>query len=243
MLAQALRSEGLALPPRDDEAGAQLWQQLARWASLRNADELLFEIGVGRKIASIVAKQAARMLREAGARPDAVLLSMGRYANDDALAQGSVLLDGSEGASVRYAPCCHPIPGDEIRGYLGRGEGLLVHTAECATGRKLFQRDSEHWIGVAWADELTRPFVSEITLLLTHAKGVLAQVAAAVSAAEADIDHVEMDKEYGLERETAEMRMLIAVRDRHHLAEVLRGIRRLPPVRQVKRVKPQAAGS
>lgn len=238
MLAQALRGEGLALPPRDGETTAPLWQSLARWAGLRHADELLTEIGVGRKIASIVAKQMARMLLESGAKPDAVLLSMGRFASsDDSAVQGLVLLDGSEGASVRYASCCHPIPGDDIRGYLGRGEGLLVHTADCATGRKLYQRDSEHWIGVAWADELSRPFEAEIGLLLTHAKGVLAQVAAAVSAAEADINHVEMDRESDVDRETAEMRMLLAVKDRHHLADALRAIKRLNAVRRVWRVK------
>ncbi len=238
MLAQALRSEGLALPARDSEASAPMWQQLARWAGLRHADDLLMEIGVGRKIASIVAKHLARMLREAGERPDAVLLSMGRYGADEGGAQGLVLLDGSEGASVRYAPCCRPIPGDEIRGYLGRGEGLMVHTAECGIGRRLFQRDSEHWLAVAWADEMTRAFEAEIGLLLTHAKGVLAQVAAAVSAAEADINHLEMDQEAGMGNLTAEMRMLIAVKDRHHLADVLRSIKRLAPVRSVKRMKP-----
>ncbi|MFN4115292.1 MAG: RelA/SpoT family protein [Inhella sp.] len=236
MLAQALRSEGLSLPGRDSETGQTLWLQLARWASLRHADELLTEIGVGKKIAGIVAKQLARMLLEAGQKPDAVLLSMGRFAAAEDIAS-LVLLDGSEGASVRYAACCHPIPGDDIRGYLGRGEGLLVHTADCATGRKLYQRDSEHWIGVAWADELDRPFEAEIGLLLTHAKGVLAQVAAAVSGAEADINHVEMDRESDVDRETAEMRMLIAVKDRHHLADALRAIKRLAAVRRVWRVK------
>jgi GTP pyrophosphokinase/guanosine-3',5'-bis(diphosphate) 3'-pyrophosphohydrolase len=196
------------------------------------------EIGIGRKFAGIVAKQMARMLRDSGEKPDAVLLTMGRYSTEDAGEQGLVLLDGSEGASVAYAPCCHPIPGDEIRGYLGRGEGLLVHTADCATGRKLFSRDSDHWIGVAWSDELTRPFEAEIGLLLTHAKGVLAQVATAVSSAEADINHVEMEKEETLDRETAEMRMHIAVADRQHLADALRAIKRLSAVRKVWRVKP-----
>lgn len=238
MLAQALRSEGLALPPRDEEASAAIWQALSRWAGLRQPDDLLMEIGIGRKFAGIVAKQMARMLRDSGKKPDAVLLTMGRYSTEDAGEQGVVLLDGSEGASVAYAPCCHPIPGDEIRGYLGRGEGLLVHTADCATGRKLFSRDSDHWIGVAWSDELTRPFEAEIGLLLTHAKGVLAQVATAVSSAEADINHVEMEKEETLDRETAEMRMHIAVADRQHLADALRAIKRLSAVRKVWRVKP-----
>lgn len=239
MLSQALRAEGLALPSLNDEDAhaAQLWQQLARWAGNRHVDELLVEIGLGRKIASIVAKKLARMLAEQGQRPDAVMLSMGRFAADDAPAQGQVTLDGSEGASVRLASCCRPIPGDEIKGYLGRGEGLLVHTAECAVGRRLFQRDSEHWIAVNWSEELTRPFEAAVSILLNNGKGVLAQVAAAVSSAEADITHIVMNDE-SQQRETAEMNLLLSVRDRLHLADVLRTLKRSPVVLRVWRVKP-----
>lgn len=242
MLAQALRAEGLALPSLDDEDqdAAQLWQQLARWAGNRHVDELLIEVGLGRKIASIVAKKLARMLAEQGQRPDAVMLSMGRFvAADDAPTQGTVLLDGSEGASVRLAPCCRPIPGDEIRGYLGRGEGLMVHTAECAVGRRLFQRDAEHWIAVSWAEELSRSFEAGVAVLLQNGKGVLAQVAQAVSAAEADITHISMSDE-SQQRETAEMSLLLSVRDRLHLADVLRTLKRSPSVLRAWRIKPQA---
>ncbi|MCB5531930.1 hypothetical protein LIP69_19345, partial [Erysipelatoclostridium ramosum] len=84
------------------------------------------------------------------------------------------------GASVQLANCCRPIPGDEVRGYRGRGEGLVVHTCECAVGRRLFQRDSEHWIQVEWAEELTKSFEAGIALLMANGKGVLAQVAQAV---------------------------------------------------------------
>ena len=68
-----------------------------------------------------------------------------------------VLIDGSEGASVQLAPCCRPIPGDAIVGYLGRGEGLMVHTAECSVGKRLFERDSERWMSVDWAEQPTPP--------------------------------------------------------------------------------------
>ncbi|MDY0746523.1 bifunctional (p)ppGpp synthetase/guanosine-3',5'-bis(diphosphate) 3'-pyrophosphohydrolase [Paucibacter sp. R3-3] len=239
MLAQALRAEGLALPSLNDEdfEAAQLWQQLARWAGNRHVDELLVEVGMGRKIASIVAKKLARMLAEQGQRPDAVMLSMGRFATDDAPAQGSVTIDGSEGASVRLAPCCRPIPGDEVKGYLGRGEGLVVHTAECSVGKRLFQRDSEHWIAVNWAEELTRSFEAAISVMLHNGKGVLAQVASAVSAAEADITHISMGEEPQNGKD-AEMNLLLSVRDRLHLADVLRTLNRSPAVRRAKRVKP-----
>ena len=244
MLAQAVRAEGLSLPSLSDEddAAAALWQQLARWAGNRQVDELLVDVGLGRKIATIVAKKMARMLAEQGERPDAVLLSYGRFAADNATAQGQVTLDGSEGASVRLAPCCRPIPGDDVKGYLGRGEGLIVHTSECAIGRRLFQRDPEHWIAVNWAEELTRSYEASIALLLTNSKGMLAQVASAVSSAEADITHISMSDE-SKEHETAELNLLVAVRDRLHLAEVLRTLKRSPAVIKAWRIKPVASGS
>jgi len=138
---------------------------------------------------------------------------------------------------VRLATCCRPIPGDDIRGYLGRGEGLKVHTAECQVGRRLFQRDSEHWISVAWADELTRSFEAGVGVLMKNGKGVLAQIAMAVSAAEADITHIAMTEE-SQDLETAEMQLLLSVRDRLHLADVLRTLKRSPAVLRVWRVKP-----
>jgi GTP pyrophosphokinase/guanosine-3',5'-bis(diphosphate) 3'-pyrophosphohydrolase len=239
MLTQALRAEGMQLPSMDDEnqVAAQAWQQLARWAGNRHVDELLVDVGLGRKIATIVAKKLAQILTDQGHRPDAVMLSIGRFASDNLPAQGQVMLDGSEGASVRLAHCCRPIPGDEIKGYLGRGEGLLVHTAECSIGRKLFQRDAENWIATTWAEELTRPFEAAVSLLLNNGKGVLAQVASAVSAAEADITHISMSDD-SQQHETAEMNLLLSVRDRLHLADVLRTLKRSPAVLKVWRVKP-----
>ncbi|MBT9455532.1 MAG: bifunctional (p)ppGpp synthetase/guanosine-3',5'-bis(diphosphate) 3'-pyrophosphohydrolase [Burkholderiaceae bacterium] len=238
MLAQALRAEGLSLPSQDpdDAQSSALWQQLTRWSGNRHADELMVQIAQGRKIASIVAKQLARLMGEQGAKPDAVTLTLGRYAQDDGPRQSLVSIDGSESASVQLARCCHPIPGDEITGYLGRGEGLIVHTQECGVGRRLLQRDSEHWIKVAWAEELTRPFEAAIGVLLSNGKGVLAQVAAAVSSAEADITHIAMGDD--AQGETVELKLLLSVRDRLHLAEVLRILKRSASTRRVWRIKP-----
>ena len=239
MLAQALRAEGLNMPSSDpaDAEAAALWQQLTRWSGNRQRADLMADIALGRKIAGIVAKRLAALMVDQGARPDAVTLTMGRYAADDSGAtQGVVFIDGSEGASVQLAQCCRPIPGDGLVGYLGRGEGLVVHTSDCHVGRKLFERDSERWMQVEWAEELTRPFETAILVLVRNGKGVLAQVAAAISAAEADITHLDMGQEKPTE--SAELKLLISVRDRLHLAEVLRALRRSPTVLRVARVKP-----
>jgi GTP pyrophosphokinase/guanosine-3',5'-bis(diphosphate) 3'-pyrophosphohydrolase len=236
MLAQALRAEGLVLPGEDGDDAA-LWQQLTRWSGNRSRQDLFTDIGLGRKIATIVATRLARLMAEGGSRPDPLTLTMGRYAVDDsAPSQGIVLIDGSEGASVQLAPCCRPIPGDSLVGNLGRGEGLTVHTVECSVGKRLFERDSERWMGVEWAEQPTRPFETAVSLLVTNGKGVLAQVASAVSHAEADITHIDMGHERA--SETTELRLLVSVRDRLHLAEVMRMLRRSPAVQKVARVKP-----
>ena len=162
---------------------------------------------------------------------------MGRYAADDsAPSQGLVLIDGDEGASVQLATCCRPIPGDAIVGYLGRGEGLMVHTAECSVGKRLFERDSEHWMGVDWAEQPTRAFEAGVLLLVNNGKGVLAQVAHAVSAAEADITHIDMGNEPA--SDATELQLRLSVRDRLHLAEVMRTLKRSPSVLRVSRIKP-----
>jgi GTP pyrophosphokinase/guanosine-3',5'-bis(diphosphate) 3'-pyrophosphohydrolase len=237
MLSQAMRVEGLGLPSLEaDDPAAKIWHELAAWAGSSGTEQLLVDIGAGRKIAAIIAKKMARLMAEQGQKPDAVSLTLGRFA-EAPVDRGSVLIDGSEGASVQLAGCCRPIPGDEVRGYLGRGEGLIVHTCDCAVGKKLFQRDSEHWIRVEWADELTRSFEAAVTLLLANGKGVLAQVAQAVAKAEADITHIAMGDEAPALAEV-EMNLLLAVRDRLHLADVLRVLRRTPAVQRVSRVKP-----
>jgi GTP pyrophosphokinase/guanosine-3',5'-bis(diphosphate) 3'-pyrophosphohydrolase len=238
LLTQSMRAEGLQVPSSDpaDAGAAALWQQLTRWSGNRNRGELLVDIGLGRKIGTIVAKRLSHLMAERGIKPDAVMLTMGRYAPDDSAAsQGVVFVDGSQGASITLAPCCRPIPGDEIVGYLGRGEGLTVHTAACPTGKRLYERDTERWMTVDWSEDLSRTFETPLVVLARNGKGVLSQVASAISAAEADITHLDMDPE-PIE-DTLELRLLISVRDRVHLAEVLRTMRRSPAVLRVSRYR------
>ncbi len=238
LFAQALRAEGHEPPQSDpsDTQGAALWLQLSRWSGTRNRGELLVDIGLGRKVAVIVAKRMAGFMREKGIKPDPLLMTQGLFSVEEASnRQGLVFVDGGEGTSIQFATCCRPLPGDELVGYLGRGEGLLVHTAECNTGKRLFERDSERWMQVEWAEELKRSFDTSLHLLVKNGKGVLAQVASAIAAAEADIVHIDMDPEPA--EETIELRLLVCVRDRVHFAGVLRTLRRSPVVLKVARYR------
>ncbi len=239
LLSQALRPEGLTLPRGDEHTegkDGELWQALNRWGGNRSRDDLLIDIGLGRKIAPMVAKRIAQIMAEFGERPDALTLTLGRFAAIESPSQGSVIIDGSEGATVQLAPCCRPIPGDPIAGYLGRGEGLVVHTQMCGVGKRLFERDPDRWIDVGWSEEPTRAFDTDIQVLVANGKGVLAQVAASISSAETDITHIEMgDERLG---ETAELKLTLSVRDTEHLQDVLRTLKRCPVVLKVNRVSP-----
>ncbi len=237
LLAQALRAEGIENLPEDDAAHHPIWEKLLRFTGSRNRAELLTDLGLGKRIASIVAKRLMTLMGEGGGeKPNALLLTRERYTAHESVSQGSVMLDGSENASVQYAPCCRPIPGDNILGYLGRGEGLVVHVSECAVAKRLQNKDSERFIAVEWSDDPVRAFETSVMVTVTNDKGVLARVAAALAGAEADITHLDMGNEAA--QDATDMRFLIAVRDQPHLEAVLRNVRRTASVLRARRVLP-----
>jgi GTP pyrophosphokinase len=237
LLAQALRAEGIDQMPKQEGVYAPLWEKLLHFTGSKTKAELLTDIGLGKRVASIVAKRLASLLSDTGLKPDALLLSRERFTAHENVSQGSVVVDGSENASVQYAACCRPVPGDGILGYLGRGEGLVVHTDQCSVGLRLKHKDSERFIAVEWAEEPTRAFEVAVVVTVSNGKGVLARVASAITSAEADITHVLMADEVS-GQEATDLRFLFTVRDKAHLEAVLANLRRVPSVLQAQRVVP-----
>jgi len=225
---QALRSEGISKFFEDSANYSVIWDKLLRYTGNKNKQELLTDIGLGKRIANIVAKRVAQLMAEAGERPDALLLTRERFAAQENTGHSHITIDGSENASVLFAQCCRPIPGDAIVGYLGRGEGLVVHTQSCPVARKLQHKDSERFIGVDWSDEPVRSFETGIIVTVSNGKGVLAKVAAALAAAEADIIHIDMGHEAA--QSDTDLRFVVSVRDISHLEAALRNLRRTAAV-------------
>lgn len=236
LLAQALRAEGMERLPPDNEQYHGVWEKLLRFTGNKSRAELLTDLGLGKRIASIVAKRLMVQLSELGEKPDALLLSRERFTAHENVSQGSIILDGSENASVQFASCCRPVPGDAIVGYLGRGEGLVVHTEDCTVARRLQHKDAERFIGVEWSDEPMRSFETGILVTVANGKGALARVAAALANAEADITHVDMDDER--RQDATDLRFVVSVRDRTHLDSVLRNLKRTASVMNAVRVRP-----
>jgi GTP diphosphokinase / guanosine-3',5'-bis(diphosphate) 3'-diphosphatase len=236
LLLQALRSEGIDALPAADDAAQTLWAKLLRFSGNQNRSEMLADIGLGKRVASIVAKRLVSLLSAAGIKPDPLLMSKERFTAHEQISQGAIVLDGRDGGTVQYASCCQPIPGDAITGYLGRGEGLHVHTAECSVATKLMQKDKERFIAVEWSDEPLRAFATTVVVTVQSGKGVLAKVAAAMASAEADIKSVDLGRDSEVGAPTADLRFVIDVRDVSHLNAVLRTLARTAHVNKAKRI-------
>jgi GTP pyrophosphokinase len=234
MLVQALRAEGIENLPASTGATSGIWDKLLRFSGNRTRAELMTDIGHGKRIANMVAKRLTKLLADAGEKPDALLLTRERFVVRENVSQNSVTIDGSESTSVRFGNCCRPIPGDSIVGYLGRGEGLTIHASDCQVAKKLHYKDSERFIAVEWSDEPVRSFETGIVVTVNNAKGVLAKVAGALAAAEADITQVDMtDSTHGV----MDLRFVISIHDLSQLEAVFKNLRRSPAVVKVQRSK------
>jgi GTP pyrophosphokinase len=235
MLTQSLRAEGIENLPENMGPNSAVWDKLLRFSGNRTRSELMTDIGLGKRIASIVAKRLAKLLADTGEKPDALLLTRERFIAGETVAQGSVSIDGSQSTAVRFASCCRPIPGDSIVGYLGRGEGLTVHASDCHVAKKLQYKDSERFISVEWADEPVRAFETGIVVTVTNGKGVLAKVAGALAMAEADITQIDMTDVST--NDVMDLRFVISVRDLSQLEIAFKNLRRTTNVLKVQRSK------
>ncbi len=241
LLLQAVRTEGLLQLPSNAQNDHAIWEKLFRFTGNKDRAELMADIAIGKKVATIVAKRLVHLLSDAGVKPDALLITRERFFSHEPISQGAITLDGSENASVKFATCCRPIPGDPILGYLGRGEGLTIHIARCPVVKRLQYKDAERFIVVDWSDEPVRNFEVGVIATVANGKGVLAKVAVTLANSESDISHVDMGTEYA--QDATDLRFVIEVRDRAHLDTVLKNLRRTSSVLTAERMLPSGTES
>lgn len=236
LLTQAVRAEGFQQLPTDSQSDTAIWEKLLRFTGNRDKAELMSDVALGKRVASIVAKRLTQLMTDSGEKIDALLITKERFFSSEPLSQGAITLDGSENASVKFATCCRPIPGDAILGYLGRGEGLTIHITQCPVVKRLQNKDAERFIVVEWSDEPVRSFEVGVIATVANGKGVLAKVAVTLANSESDISHVDMGSEYA--QDATDLRFVISVRDRTHLDLVLKNLRRTASVLTAERMLP-----
>ena len=220
LLSQALGQLGI----RHDLSVLTIDRLLAE-SSAKSMDEVYADIGIGKRMPALVARHIFGLLDGAVAA-----IPSQEHAGGEL---DPVTIYGSEGVSVQLAPCCLPIPGDHILGQLRRDQGLVVHTADCTQAQRLRAKEPDRWIPVQWGDELNRRFDCRIRLLINNEKGILARVAAEIGESDANISYVGMDEDD--EHMMTQLRFTIQVKDRVHLAHLIRNLRRVAGVNRVER--------
>ncbi len=213
------RMLGLAL----DELGQPLKKvpaagltALALEFGLRDAEELFEKIGLGERLAPLVAR---RLQPAAGGN------GHGSHAGVP------LMIAGTEGLVVTYARCCFPIPNDPIMAYLSAGRGVMIHRQNCGNLAE-YRKQPEKWLSVAWEETGGRTFSSEIQLEISNRVGVLAAVAANVAGSGTNIDKLQLQER---DTDSSAITMELQVHGRTHLAQIIKTIRRMPDVQRVVR--------
>ncbi len=198
-------------------------QLLLKALDISSLDDLLEDIGFGNRLPMLVARQLA----EVGDHKET---------SDSTLKRPSMtplIIKGTEGMVVNLAKCCRPIPGDPIIGFFNPGKGLVIHLTECKNIEELRKRQV-NWIDVQWDKQATGEFPALIRLELMNQVGTLAKVASTISRMRANIENVQIvnqDSQLSVDYIT------LMVRDRNHLANVVRELRKLTIVLKISRVK------
>ncbi|MDM7322417.1 MAG: bifunctional GTP diphosphokinase/guanosine-3',5'-bis pyrophosphate 3'-pyrophosphohydrolase [Gammaproteobacteria bacterium] len=181
-------------------------------------DDLYREIGLGNRLASLVAHWLTAEDEDRGGEKRRG-------------AQPPLVLNGAEGMVVSFAKCCYPLPGDEVVGFASTGRGIVVHRRQCKNIAELASQP-EKWLPVEWAAEVSGEYRAEIGISAKNLRGGLARMAGAIAELSADIDDVRFDDR---DHNITVITFLVRVRDRIHLAHIMRRLKREPGILKVWR--------
>jgi GTP pyrophosphokinase len=213
LLERELEAQGRQL----DQFSAQEIEHLLHDIGASDFDQVLGQIGLGNRMAKLVARQ---------------LLSGPESTAAEEGAAGSLQIKGTEGMVVSFAKCCGPIPGDPVIAIFSPGRGLVVHHHDCPNLGD-FRRQGQSWLDVQWAEDVSGEFATTIRVDAGNQRGMLASIAALIAEEGSNIDDVRSEERDGL---STSLRFVVSVRGRKHLASIIRRIRRLPSVLRVNRV-------
>lgn len=223
LLNQAFDQLQLPHPAEDDPE----WEKLAKSSGASSREEILADIGLGKRLAAVVARRFA---------PENALMATTAAAFDEltSSANAPILIHGNEGQAVQLAPCCGPLPGDAIIGGIRLGHGLVVHMDECAVAQRQRAREPERWIPVMWDTNTARHLSTRLDVTVVNERGVLGRLAAEITEADSNIMHLTMQDDAAA---TGVLHLTVQVDSRKHLAQVIRAIRHVPQVQKIVRIK------
>ena len=198
------------------------WDKLLHDYHLKNKDDILIDIALGRRINIMVAHQLSSIVSGQ--------TSLGRQEKF----LDVISIKGSDSMAIHLADCCHPIPGDPILGYINKDKGLIIHTHDCHEIKKI-KVDPDKWVDVEWEPNPDRLFKIKLEILVKNERGVLAKITSVIAEMESNIDNLtttEVDD--GI---FTTINFLIEVRNRLHLADIIRQLRKIEQVSRINRFK------
>ena len=214
LLDKALSAAGQTLDSVDAKRLAEL---LAAWG-LPDLDALLNDVGLGNRLAPLVTRRL-----------------LGEGDEGESLANGGkpLVIRGSEGLVLTFAKCCYPLPGDPIAGVLSAGRGLVVHRESCRNVLE-FRDKPDRWMPLQWSDESSGEFAAAIRVMVSNQRGMLAQIAARIAEMDSNIENVSFEERDSM---LTTITFVLSVRDRRHLARIMRRLRAIPAVNKIMRVR------
>jgi guanosine-3',5'-bis(diphosphate) 3'-pyrophosphohydrolase len=220
LVEKSLKSVGMNL----NQTSVEHLDTIIQASGLDSINNLFEEVGLGNRTALLVAKQ---------------LVKLSNSPADNKLAENTqpqpLAIKGTEGIVVTYAKCCRPIPGDPIGGYVEKGHGLVVHLEQCPN-LAAYRDNPDKYVSLRWEDNVTGDFPVDLRVEILNQRGSLARLALAISDSESNIENInaeEFDGRY------FSVSLTVTVRDRIHLARVLRKIRAAKNIIRVIRHKPR----
>ena len=218
LLKKSLKGFGTSL----SKIGESQVEAVVRHNQVSSLDDLVSEIGLGNRMAYLVARQLV-----SGAEVDADTAPQ-------VPSEGSpVTIRGTEGLLVRFASCCKPIPGDPVVGVMDSGKGMMIHSDTCS--RLPDDNDGRARLThLKWAKDITDEFSVELRVELERQRGVIAEVANAVAMADGNIERINVEEQNA---RLGVVSLVVHVNGRRHLARVMRRIRNIRAVTHINRVR------
>ena len=213
LLENSLNARGSSIEEIPDE----VWRQFLKENHLKHQEELFNDLALGTTLAGLV---AAKLAPEKA--PQAGLPDPGE----------AITIAGSEGNALSFAACCLPVPGDKIMAYVSTDKGLVVHRVACSNVRE-FRKHPERCVDVNWAPITKGMFPVAVRIVARNTPGVLASISTSIGEADSNIERVAQPE---ANPETATLLFTVSVRDRDHMARVLRRLRRNNHVVRVNRI-------
>ena len=217
MLERGLEAYGMTI----EEAEADGIKTLLKDFKLKSMNSLLEKIGLGDRMALLVARRIAgdrTMLQDEEPHPKH--------------AAQPLVISGTEGMVVSFGKCCRAIPWDDIVAVFSPGKGIVVHRQGCPNLGE-FRKQGENWMDVRWMDEIEGEFTTEVGVEVGSKRGVLATVAAVFAEMESNIENVTIEERDGL---SSTLEFTVSVRNRKHLARIIKRLRALPEVMRITRM-------